>query len=335
MRVAESAAIAFAFARAVGMPAMIPCTAKQPRIAGFDQYATTLQKPGELRDLLRWSAGPGGPDAWAMYQGPGVAVGSHDRAGQRPAPRLVVLDIDTRDAAISDRILSAYGRSPLTVRTPGRGTHHYFREPEGVEIDTKVFSSLSYDVKGRRSLCHLPGSAHATGAGRYEAFYRGHLLGWRDLLAGPIGFLLNALPTFNVREYEDAMALCGVAKVADNGTEIELDDDTARQRGSAWLAKRPGAVGGNGGDNHTYQAACGLKDIGVAKHIAAELMEAWNLTCEPPWSERDLTRIVNSAYKYGQTPVGSRARIDESGALEEDAADEADEIGMLARMVRS
>lgn len=333
MRVAESAAVAFAFAHAVGMPAMVPCTAKQPRITGFGRYATTLQKLGELRDLLRWSARPGGPDAWAMYQGPGVQAGNLDRAG-RPAPRLVVLDIDTRDAEIVDALLAAYGRSPLTVRTPGRGTHHYFREPEGVEVSSTCLSMLSHDVKARGTLCHLPGSAHPTASGRYEAFFEGEPLNTLDLLSVPCGFLLGALPTFNVQVFEEAKAGCGVVKVADNGTEIELDDDTARQRGSAWLAKRPGAVGGNGGDNHTYQAACGLKDIGVAKHIAAELMEAWNLTCEPPWSERDLTRIVNSAYKYGQTPVGSRARIDESGALE-DAADEADEVGMLARMVRS
>lgn len=335
MRVAESAAVAFAFARAVGMPAMVPCTAKQPRIKSFNGYATTLQKPGELRDLLRWSARPGGPDAWAMWSGPGVQAGNLDRAGQRPAPRLVVLDIDTRDAEIVDVLLAAYGRSPLTVRTPGRGTHHYFREPEGVEVSSTCLSMLSHDVKARGTLCHLPGSAHPTASGRYEAFFEGEPLNTLDLLSAPCGFLLGALPTFNVQVFEEAKAGCGVVKVADNGTEIELDDDTARQRGGAWLAKRPGAVDGQGGNNFTYWTACNLKDIGVPKHIAAELMEAWNLTCEPPWSERDLTRIVNSAYKYGQTPVGSRARIDESGALEEDAADEADEVGMLARMVRS
>lgn len=335
MRVAESAAIAFAFARAVGMPAMVPCTAKQPRIPGFDEYATTLQKPSKLRDLLRWSARPNGPNAWAMYQGPGVAVGSHDKAGQRPAPRLVVLDIDTRDAEIVDALLAAYGRSPLTVRTPGRGTHHYFREPEGVEVFSTCLSMLSHDVKARGTLCHLPGSAHPTASGRYEAFFEGEPLNTLDLLSTPCGFLLGALPTFNVQVFEEAKAGCGVVKVADNGTEIELDDDTARQRGQAWLAKRPGAVDGQGGNNFTYWTACNLKDIGVPKHITLELMETWNLTCEPPWSERDLTRIVNSAYKYGQTPVGSRARIDESGALEEDAADEADKVGMLARMVRS
>lgn len=335
MIVAESAAIAFAFARAVGMPAMVPCTGKQPRVKDFDAYSTELLDVGRLCGWLKWSARPGGPNAWAMWSGPGVAAGSLDKSGQRPAPRLVVLDIDTRDAAISDRILSAYGRSPLTVRTPGRGTHHYFREPEDDEVETTLFSARGYDVKARKSLCHLPGSLHPNG-GRYQAFYRGQALGVSDLLSGPCGFLLGTLPTFNVRAFEDERARCGIANRAlrDNGTEIILPDDTARRCGRAWLAKRPGAVDGNGGDNHTYLTACNLKDLGAAQHIVLELMDAWNLeTCQPPWPDRDLLRIVNSAFKCGQTSVGSRARVDdEGGATSGDAAmSEAEEVAELRR----
>lgn len=326
MKVAESAAIAFAFARAVGMPAMVPCRAKQPLVKGFGAYSTARQAIGELRHWLKWSAKPGGPNAWATFSGPGVTAGRFDTSAARPAPRLVVLDVDTRDPATAARLLSLYGRSPLTVRTPGRGTHHYFREPEGVEVETTLFSACGYDVKARKSLCHLPGSVHPNG-GRYQAFYRDHPLGLADLLRVPTGFLLDALPTFNVRAFEDERARSGANRVLrDNGTEVILDDDTARHRGGAWLAKRPGAVTGNGGDNHTYLTACNLKDIGVPEHIALELMETWNLeTCLPPWSDRDLAIKVASAFKCGQTGIGSRAIVlggdDESGALdEEDAA---------------
>lgn len=328
MKVAESAAIAFAFARAVGMPAMVPCRAKQPLVKGFGAYSTARQAVGELRHWLKWSARPGGPNAWAMYSGPGVAAGRFDTLAARPAPRLVVLDIDTRDAAIADHLLSLYGRSPLTVRTPGRGTHHYFREPEGDEVETTLFSACGYDVKARKSLCHLPGSVHPNG-GRYQAFYRDHPLGLADLLRVPTGYLLGTLPTFNMRAFEDERARSGVANrvLRDNGTEVILDDDTARHRGGAWLAYRPGAVANNGGDNHTYLTACNLKDIGVPQHIALELMETWNLeTCLPPWPDYDLRRLVNSAFTYGRTCVGSRAIVlgggdDESGAPdEEDAA---------------
>ncbi len=328
INVAESAAIAFAFAHAVGMPAMIPCRAKQPLVKGYDAFSTAPQTVGELRHWLKWSARPGGPNAWAAYSGPGVKAGNLDRAGQRPAPRLVVLDIDTRDAAIADHLLSIYGRSPLTVRTPGRGTHHYFCEPEGVGVDSHCLPQLSHDVKGRKSLCHLPGSLHPNG-GRYQAFFEGEPLETADLLGAPCGFLLDALPVFDVRAYMEVTAACNIANrvLRDNGTEVTLDDDTARHRGGAWLAYRPGAVANNGGDNHTYLTACNLKDIGVPKHIALELMETWNLeTCLPPWPDYDLRRLVNSAFTYGRTCVGSRAIVlgggdDESGAPdEEDAA---------------
>ena len=75
INVAESAAIAFAFARAVGMPAMIPCRAKQPLVKGYDEFSTALQTVGELRHWLKWSARPRGPNAWAAYPGAGVAPG--------------------------------------------------------------------------------------------------------------------------------------------------------------------------------------------------------------------------------------------------------------------
>ena len=36
-------------------------------------------------------------------------------------------------------------------------------------------------------------------------------------------------------------------------------------------------------------------------------MWQWNLTrCKPPWSEAELRRIIENAWKYGQNPPGSK-----------------------------
>ena len=67
-------------------------------------------------------------------------------------------------------------------------------------------------------------------------------------------------------------------------------------RARAYLAKVPGAVAGSSGHDWTYHAACLLMiDFGLSIEDAMPLMQEWNDTCQPPWSDSELTHKLESA----------------------------------------
>ena len=71
---------------------------------------------------------------------------------------------------------------------------------------------------------------------------------------------------------------------------------TTVERASAYLAKMPVAVSGQGGDFATFAAAQALvKGFSLSVEEALPLLLAWNRDCKPPWSEADLRRKLRSA----------------------------------------
>ena len=71
---------------------------------------------------------------------------------------------------------------------------------------------------------------------------------------------------------------------------------TTVERASAYLAKMPVAVSGQGGDFATFAAAQALvKGFSLSVDKALPLLLAWNKDCRPPWSEADLRRKLRSA----------------------------------------
>jgi len=70
----------------------------------------------------------------------------------------------------------------------------------------------------------------------------------------------------------------------------------------------PISLEGDAGDMTCYKVAAQIKDYGVNQIDALTLLvDHWNERCEPPWSIEELEAKVNSAYKYGQEPVGAKA----------------------------
>ncbi len=68
------------------------------------------------------------------------------------------------------------------------------------------------------------------------------------------------------------------------------------ERAARYVATIPGAISGQGGHDATYHVACVLVE-GFALSVAAALpiMQCWNQTCDPPWSEGDLLYKLQSA----------------------------------------
>jgi hypothetical protein len=65
---------------------------------------------------------------------------------------------------------------------------------------------------------------------------------------------------------------------------------------SRYISKIPGAISGQGGHDVAYHVACLLVE-GFALSIAdaMPIMQGWNQTCTPPWSEAELLHKLQSA----------------------------------------
>jgi hypothetical protein len=70
------------------------------------------------------------------------------------------------------------------------------------------------------------------------------------------------------------------------------------ERARAYLAKIPGAISGQDGHGRTYHVAMTLVEgFSLDRDAALSLIRAWNATCQPPWTDRELQHKVDSAVK--------------------------------------
>jgi hypothetical protein len=77
-------------------------------------------------------------------------------------------------------------------------------------------------------------------------------------------------------------------------TAANPSDVLARAR--AHVATIPGAVSGQNGHRRTYHVACVLVlDFKLSVAQALPILQSWNATCEPPWSETELLHKLESA----------------------------------------
>lgn len=81
---------------------------------------------------------------------------------------------------------------------------------------------------------------------------------------------------------------------------------TVAERARRYLEKVEPAIAGQGGHNTTFRAACILVlGFALSEGEALGLLSEWNVSCEPPWSERELRHKVESANKQS----GARAYL--------------------------
>lgn len=85
------------------------------------------------------------------------------------------------------------------------------------------------------------------------------------------------------------------------------DTSQVARRARAYLAKVPGAVQGEHGDDDTYRVACVLvRDFGLSIEDALPLFKVWNEKAVPPWTDEDLLAKLAHAETYGTGEVGSK-----------------------------
>ncbi len=80
---------------------------------------------------------------------------------------------------------------------------------------------------------------------------------------------------------------------------------TVPERASAYLAKMPVAVAGQGGHAAAFEAAAVLvKGFGLSPEEALPLLQQWNQHCLPPWSQGELRQKLRSAATTSCRSVG-------------------------------
>ncbi len=191
------------------------------------------------------------------------------------ASGVYVVDADTDGA--EDHLELA---PTLTVYT-GKGRHFYYAmPPDGLWPNTAKKLGANVDTRGDGGYVCAPPSMHENGK-RYA---------W-----GEAGEAIAPLPD-NVVALLKAKA---VLPVLDTYRAPRMDIDTV-ECARRWVMKAEGAVSGQGGHDDTIRIASALVNGWALSRSEAEpIFYAWNETCSPPWSEKELTHKLDDAVKAG------------------------------------
>jgi Bifunctional DNA primase/polymerase, N-terminal/AAA domain len=221
---------------------------------------------------------------------------------------VVVVDCDSPEAiAWADQHLPA---TEMRTRT-GRGGEHRFYQHPGIPVRNKVKiqtdqARLALDVRGDGGFVVGPGSVHETGV-VYEKLGQ-----WPAV---------EALPVF-----DPTWIAAPASPTTPSNTVLERNRNHILTRARAYLAQVPPAIQGQGGDEHTFKAACKLVlGFALTDSDAFDLLRDWNHGCVPPWTDRELEAKIAAARKYGMEPMGARAadrnlQLSHAGPIEVSAA---------------
>ena len=201
---------------------------------------------------------------------------------------MVVLDIDVKQGAggaESVKQLSLVDPT-LTVQTPSGGLHLYFRGPDS---RNRVGFLPGLDIRSHHGYVLAPGST--TDAGIYHEVVNAAIA---DVPSSFTPYLQPPMTRAEIRQL----------------TGLEIDGEAQRQAAIDYLTSgnTPIATAFQGGNNTTYQVACRVRDFGLSRDVAMELMwYYWNERCEPPWSADELLQIVTNADEYAENAAGTLA----------------------------
>ncbi len=195
----------------------------------------------------------------------------YDLAVDCGASGLLVVDIDGEEGLATAATMDL--PPTYTMRTPRGGEHRYYK---GIGPTTVQKLGPKVDTRG------VGGYTVWEGPG-YEPINGSTV----ELVPGWV------VPRLNVRK--------------DTKPAVATAHDQSK-RAIQYLSIRKPAVEGEGGNDHTYQTAAALRDLGVDLDTAIDLMtENWNDRCQPPWDENELNIIICNAYRYGQNEEGAQA----------------------------
>jgi Bifunctional DNA primase/polymerase, N-terminal len=190
---------------------------------------------------------------------------------------VVVVDVD--DPALLDAVIEHCGSTPMQTITPRGGRHLWYRMRAGVHYGNAVrINDRAIDLRCEGAYAVAPWSQTADGAYKWV----GDILPTTELPLVRIGWLRERKPKRTLTPIE----------VSD-----ELDVMVRRARG--FIAHIEGSVSGQGGHRTAMRVAGVLcQKFGLDFDQAFPLFKEWSeTTCEPPWSDAEITHKLKEAIR--------------------------------------
>lgn len=162
--------------------------------------------------------------------------------------------------------------------TTGRGVQLGYRTPkDGRHVGNRAkIGGMALDLRGDGGYVSMPPSVHRTGA----------VYQWQR---GPQHHAIVWMPRF------DPAWLPSEPRPEPRIPPPWSGTSDAERRAEAWMRHRDPSVDGQGGHDHAIKTAWALASMGLDWSQAWPLLERWNMTCVPPFSERELSRMLLSA----------------------------------------
>jgi hypothetical protein len=252
---------------------------KPPQSKGWQKAATS--DPKEVYKL--WTAPVTFeplPNNIGIVTGDGLLVLDVDIKGGRPgveSHRLLVDDFELPESTFSTHTVSG-------------GRHYFFQVPPGVKVKNSAnVLAPGLDVRGDGGYVVAPGST----------------------IGGSVYRVANdeqiaIAPPWLVEQCQENDTKQQPAKIAQAKVVLTNNEPGDVERAREWLSNdAEHAIEGAGGDHTTYATICRVRDFGVGKDTALDLLlDVWNINCSPPWSVDDLQVKVENAYSYAQNAQG-------------------------------
>lgn len=133
----------------------------------------------------------------------------------------------------------------------------------------------------------------------------------------------------SIEKLQQLAALAPAAKAPPSAAVRKPNVNPSRpqivDRARNYVATLPPAIAGQGGHNAAFRTACVLvKDFGLSIEEARPIIQEWNETCQPPWSDQELEHKLDDASQQ-PGPVGklledsSPTRADRRAAIRQSA----------------
>lgn len=283
-----------------------PTAGKHPRLANWVDEASS-----DAKVIAGWISDY--PDANI-----GVATGAI----------FFALDVDPAAGGVDTlaRLCSEHGPLPITpAQRTGSGGTHYLFQPVARLRNSVCKLGLGLDIRAAGGQIVLAPSVSAKGS------YQWIRPPWDIPIAPAPDWLL------------DLLRVAPVPVSGGGNTErgwFPPADQTTLEFAALALDRHGPAVQGQGGDAHTLIAAAILThDWALTLEEARPLLDAWNRSCDPPWSAGDLATKLANGSKYGSAEFGRARALDALDRAKKEISDwrtrptaERDMTAMVARV---
>lgn len=200
----------------------------------------------------------------------------------------VGLDVDCKNGKHGKESLKTFiaefGALPptLIVKTPSGGLHIYFNGDGYSNSVEKLAPGLDIRAKG------------------------GYLVAPGSIIDGVAYEMIIDRAVADLPEWLASKLQKHSTNLTKDGGKVASED---RPDDIAWaigfLNEHPGAVEGAGGDTDVYVTICKLKESGIGKDTAKQLLEEyWMEKCSRPWENDWINTKLNNAYRSAQNATG-------------------------------